>query len=119
MRGLLLTMRTNFIKITISAAGYSENNDALYQDYEEVQEVTENELMKTPTFRSLAQRFEANVGDTVRLPCLVDRLEGFVILWKKGSEIITVASQVLDKVGRLSSELNIKYSLDKSSIFHL
>merc|ERR1719510_75330 len=54
--------------------------------------------MKTPTFRSLAQRFDANVGDTVRLPCLVDRLEGFVILWKKGSDIITVASQVLDKV---------------------
>ena len=87
-----------FIKITFSAAGYSENNDALYQDYEEVQEVTENELMKTPTFRSLAQRFDANVGDTVRLPCLVDRLEGFVILWKKGADIITVASQVLDKV---------------------
>ena len=62
--------------------------------------MTETELMKTPTFRSLAQRFEANVGDTVRLPCLVDRLEGFVILWKKGSDIITVASQVLDKVGR-------------------
>ena len=61
--------------------------------------MAETELMKTPTFRSLAQKFDANVGDTVRLPCLVDRLEGFVILWKKGSEIITVASQVLDKVG--------------------
>ena len=61
--------------------------------------MAETELMKTPTFRSLAQRFDANVGDTVRLPCLVDRLEGFVILWKKGADIITVASQVLDKVG--------------------
>ena len=61
--------------------------------------MAETELMKTPIFRSLAQKFDANVGDTVRLPCLVDRLEGFVILWKKGSEIITVASQVLDKVG--------------------
>ena len=86
-----------YIKMTISAAGYSENNDGLYQDYE-VQEVAETELMKTPTFRSLAQRFDANVGDTVRLPCLVDRLEGFVILWKKGADIITVASQILDKV---------------------
>ena len=60
--------------------------------------MAETELMKTPTFRSLAQRFTANVGDTVRLPCLVDRLEGFVILWKKGTDIITVASQILDKV---------------------
>ena len=101
-----------YIKITISAAGYSENNDALYQDYE-VQEVSETELMKTPTFRSLAQRFSANVGDTVRLPCLVDRLEGFVILWKKGADIITVASQILDKVctplyfeyGNISTEI--------------
>ena len=84
--------------MTISASGYSENTDALYQDYE-VQEVAETELMETPTFRSLDQRFDANVGDTVRLPCLVDRLEGFVILWKKGSDIIAVANQVLDKVG--------------------
>ena len=33
-----------------------------------------------------------------RLPCIVDRLEGFVMLWKKNGEIITVASQIIDKV---------------------
>ena len=33
-----------------------------------------------------------------RLPCLVDRLEGFVTLWKKNGEIITVARQIIDKV---------------------
>ena len=33
-----------------------------------------------------------------RLPCVVDRLEGFVMLWKKNGEIITVASQIIDKV---------------------
>ena len=36
--------------------------------------------------------------DTDRLPCIVDRLEGFVMLWKKNGEIITVASQIIDKV---------------------
>ena len=33
-----------------------------------------------------------------RLPCIVDRLEGFVMLWKRGKDIITVASQIIDKV---------------------
>ena len=28
----------------------------------------------------------------------MDRLEGFVMLWKKGKDIITVASQIIDKV---------------------
>ena len=32
------------------------------------------------------------------MPCIVDRLEGFVMLWKKNGEIITVASQIIDKV---------------------
>ena len=35
----------------------------------------------------------------VRLPCLVDRLEGFVMLWKKKDNILTVAEQIIDKVG--------------------
>ena len=54
--------------------------------------------MKAPTFLSVAGQFSVTVGDTVRLPCLVDRLEGFVILWKRGAAIITVASQIIDKV---------------------
>ena len=87
--------------------------------------MAETELMKTPTFRSLSQRFAANVGDTVRLPCLVDRLEGFVILWKKGADIITVASQILDKVCTLHCTVQQLLTMifdifrQKSSIFHL
>ena len=33
-----------------------------------------------------------------RLPCKVDRLEGFVMLWKKDANIITVGEQIIDKV---------------------
>ena len=44
-----------------------------------------------------------NEGDTVRLPCIVDRLEGFVMLWKRGQEIITVANQIIDKVSQTAS----------------
>ena len=44
---------------------------------------------------------EVNTGDTVRLPCLVDRLEGFVMMWKKKEEILTVATQIIDKVNTI------------------
>ena len=52
----------------------------------------------TPIILSEAQSVIVNEGDTVKLPCMVDRLEGFVMLWKKKEEIITVASQIIDKV---------------------
>jgi len=38
-----------------------------------------------------------NEGQTVRLPCLVDRLEGFVLLWRKNDRIISVGPQIVDK----------------------
>ena len=52
----------------------------------------------TPTFTTESSNMIVNEGDTVRLPCIVDRLEGFVMLWKRGNEIVTVASQIIDKV---------------------
>ena len=77
-----------------------------YEDYENNivsvgDKKVETELMRAPEFISVAQNIEVNLGDTVRLPCLVDRLEGFVMLWKKKDEILTVASQIIDRVGKL------------------
>ena len=66
----------------------------------------EKEVMTTPKFISSAQSVLVNEGDTVRLPCIVDRLEGFVMLWKKNNDIITVASQIIDKRVRLEEEKN-------------
>ena len=51
-----------------------------------------------PTFPSTPQTLLVDEGDTVRLPCQVDRLEGFVMLWKKESDIVTVADQIIDQV---------------------
>ena len=62
-----------------------------------------------------AQQLVVNTGDTVRLPCQVDRLQvrlvgnsfvpvhflfsqGFVMMWKKQSDILTVSDQIVDKV---------------------
>ncbi len=33
----------------------------------------EVEVMTAPSFVSVSQRVEVNLGDTVRLPCIVDR----------------------------------------------
>ena len=59
---------------------------------------SELELIATPKFISLPQSIIVNEGETLRLPCTVERLEGFVLLWKKNLDIITVASQIIDKV---------------------
>ena len=53
---------------------------------------------QTPTFQSSSQTLVIDSGDTVRLPCIVDRLEGFVMMWKKQDEILTVADQIVIQV---------------------
>ena len=35
-----------------------------------------------------------------RLPCMVDRLGGFVMMWKKGGEFLTVNKQIISQVQR-------------------
>ena len=59
---------------------------------------SELELISTPKFVTAPQSIIENEGGTVRLPCIVERLEGFVLLWKKNTDIVTVASQIIDKV---------------------
>ena len=84
-----------------SASPYSESDRELY-DYVSDEAwsgsgQTRQQIIP-PTFRSTAQTLLVDEGDTVRLPCLVDRLEGFVMLWKKESDIVTVADQIIDQV---------------------
>ena len=62
--------------------------------------------MDTPTFLSTEQSLLVNEGDTIKLPCMVDRLEGFVMLWKKNNNIITVGDQIIDKSVRLEKSEN-------------
>ena len=74
-------------------------------DYEAENDNTEIEndadsvkVFPTPTFTTESSKMIVNEGDTVRLPCIVDRLEGFVMLWKRSGVIITVANQIIDPV---------------------
>merc|ERR550517_2011530 len=63
----------------------------------------------SPTGPTEEQNVLVNEGDNIRLPCIVDRLEGFVMLWKRGKDIITVASQIIDKRVRLDMVKNGNY----------
>ena len=87
---------------------YSYAGDDLY-DYESAGEDLKNNtsdnvkekqviVMKTPQFTSTSEMLTVNEGDTLRLPCLVDRLEGFVLLWRKDGRIISVGNELIDKV---------------------
>jgi len=113
----ILLLVTTFIQGSPSVySGVSnENTDDMYEDYhnnngdDDHRDTVETELMRTPDFVSVPQMIEVNMGDTVRLPCLVDRLEGFVMMWKKKEEILTVATQIIDKRVRLEEERNGNY----------
>ena len=60
----------------------------------------------TPTFTTESSKMIVNEGDTVRLPCYVDKLEGFVMLWKRNKDIITVGNQIIDKNVQLEETSN-------------
>ena len=89
--------------LLVSGLPYSESDSDLY-DYmndessANVNTESSTSLQKTPSFISTPQVLVVDEGDTVRLPCSVDRLEGFVMLWKKQNDILTVASQIIETV---------------------
>ena len=37
-------------------------------------------------------------GNAVRLPCMVDTLAGFLLIWRKNGRIISIGDQIIDKV---------------------
>ena len=59
-------------------------------------------IWKEPVLKLINKVFSLH-----RLPCKVDRLEGFVMLWKKDSNIITVGTQIIDTV-RTHTNANTK-----------
>ena len=87
---------------------YNNPSEDTEYDYENLSDDGEDEyrVMSTPRFLSTPQTLLINEGDTIRLPCKVDRLEGFVMLWKKNKNIITVGDQIIDKSVRLENESN-------------
>ena len=94
--------------LPISGLPYSSSEDTVYE-YENLpdkEKEDEYRVLSTPRFLSTPQTLLVNEGDTIRLPCKVDRLEGFIMLWKKNKDIITVGDQIIDKSVRLEKTEN-------------
>jgi len=85
--------------LCLVAAGepYGSLSDLYEYDYGEG--ASENEIgvgKSTPQFLTQPQQLVVNAGSTARLPCLVDRLEGFVLLWRRDGDIVSVGNQIVD-----------------------
>jgi len=98
----------NFFLFGTLALPYISKEETVYE-YETLEESdneVEYKVMTTPRFLSTPQTLLVNEGENIRLPCKVDRLEGFVILWKRNKDIITVGDQIVDKTVRLETSKN-------------
>ena len=47
-------------------------------------------------FISQPKKIMVNEGDTIKLPCTVDKLDEFMIMWKKGSRIIALGENFME-----------------------
>ena len=85
-----------------------QKDDSLYDDYDydgqSEETVVSEEEKEEPQIITEPLTLMVDEGDVIRLPCKVDHLEGYVILWKKDNNIITVDDQILDKRVQLEQD---------------
>eukprot|EP00092_Neocalanus_flemingeri_P012338 GFUD01013302.1.p1 GENE.GFUD01013302.1~~GFUD01013302.1.p1 ORF type:complete len:508 (+),score=79.40 GFUD01013302.1:150-1673(+) len=76
------------------AYNYDNNNES--NEIRDAAGVKETIVKRNPKFKSTPKTIMVNEGDTIKLPCTVDKLENFVIIWKKGSGILAVGDKPFD-----------------------
>jgi hypothetical protein len=83
--------------------GYVEDLYSPEYSNDDANEVSEEGgVIAAPGFVSDSLDLVVTEGDTIVLPCIVTRLEGFVLLWKRNGSIISVGEQVLARHSRYS-----------------
>ena len=88
------------------ADSYNYNDDEEYYNYdtgngsnEDIFDATgKKEVVskRDPTFMVQPKKLMVNEGDIVKLPCVVDIFDAFVIYWKKGETILSVGDKIMD-----------------------
>jgi len=81
--------------------------DELYFDYYSDNSIHSQlpDSVQTPKFITNSLDKTVNQGDIARLPCKVENLSGFVLLWKRDEKIIALGSQIVnDDSGRFAVE---------------
>ena len=75
---------------------------------DEDKEFLEKPIEGNAKFKTLPKHIMVNEGETIRLPCLVDKIEGYVLLWKfgDGDKLLSVGSKVVssDREERIKLE---------------
>jgi len=74
---------------------YYSSDDYYAGDDDDYLSSEEKVVHTTPTFVSTSTSQLVNEGDTIKLPCFVDKLDGFVLLWKKGKDLVALGSQLM------------------------
>merc|ERR1739838_1242552 len=117
METLLSWSLLSMLTITVAGVPYGSINDYYdtNYDYEYGDDQIREEVINTRTPRFLSQPLDivVNEGQEVRLPCLVDRLEGFVLLWRKNDRIISVGDQIIYKT---ESKIHIEESKNGNTL---
>lgn len=82
-------------------------NDSEY-NYDTSRESINNTIEKVerrnPKFVTTSKRLMINDGGTIKLPCDVDQLGEFMLMWRKGEEIITLGDKILKTDSRIQVE---------------
>merc|ERR1712106_294767 len=62
---------------------------------EDSQETEEKFSQTTPHFLSQPLQLVVDEGHEVRLPCMLDQLEGFLLIWRKNNRIISIGDRIV------------------------
>jgi len=103
--------------LAVAGAGESEEFDAADDDFgDETEEVP----VIQPNFTSVAQDFRVNIGDTVRLPCEVDKMdEELVLMWYRNQDEMLFFNKSKGKhYNRISVDGNSLVIRDITPEFH-
>nr|XP_029714386.1 limbic system-associated membrane protein-like isoform X1 [Aedes albopictus]XP_029714387.1 limbic system-associated membrane protein-like isoform X1 [Aedes albopictus]XP_029731680.1 limbic system-associated membrane protein-like isoform X1 [Aedes albopictus]XP_029731681.1 limbic system-associated membrane protein-like isoform X1 [Aedes albopictus] len=57
----------------------------------------DNPPMIQPKFTSRSQSIRAVIGDTITLPCEVDNLGNNILLWRRGSAVVTASNLIITR----------------------
>lgn len=91
-RGLPMKTESNY-QYYADDYDYSSDDDYLNENEQVVHTI--------PQFTSTSSEMLINEGDTIKLPCFVDKLDGYVLMWRKKSDIISLGGQMMKKDARI------------------
>lgn len=81
---------------------YNDSYNSSNENYIDLDaHVKETVVRRNPKFVSTSKTIIVNEGDPIKLPCQVDVLEDFIIIWKKGSSILALGDNVMSSDSRV------------------